>query len=232
MNDIRAALIYLERDFLINASIIDPIKQGTADVLYASCDCAFLRDKSSGVYMLQTTDLILASKLISKITTDVPLVTHSEELTALAIEEKGYNYNVPCYQAVYRGEPPKLTSSLEIRPLMEDEVHEAVGMYHFDLESALRHIRCGLVYGGIYEDKLVGMVGFHYQGSMGMLSVKPEFRRMGFGEELEKFIIRKKLSLGGIPYCQVVEDNFASLALQRKLGLDISENLLSWLSKR
>ena len=231
MNDIRAALKYLERDFPINASIIDPIKQGTADVLYASCDCAFLRGLG-GVYMLQTTDLILASKLISKITTDVPLVTHSKELTALAIEEKGYNHNVPCYQAVYLDEPPELKNSLEIRPLREDEVHEAVEMYHFDLESALMHIRCGLVYGGIYEDKIVGMVGFHYQGSMGMLSVKPEFRRMGFGEELEKFIIRKKLGLGGIPYCQVVEGNSASLALQRKLGLRISANMLSWLSKR
>lgn len=230
-NDLHAALSYLRGDCLINASIIDPIQQGTVDVLYASHNCVFVRDKLSGVYMLQATDLSLASELISGIDLNATIVTHSDELCELVKREKGYNNIVPCYQAVYMSSPPVLNNALEIRLMREDEAEEAAEMYRFDLESAKRHIELGLVYGGYKNGITVGMVGFHYQGSMGMLEVKPKYRRMGYGEQLEKFIIAKKLALGGLPYCQVIENNSSSLALQKKLGLKISSNLLYWMHK-
>lgn len=230
-NNVHAALTYLCGDYIINASIIDPIQRGTVDILYASNNCAFVKDKISGVYMLQTDDFELAEKLIEDIPLTAPLVAHSTALYELAKEKKGYNYNVPCYQAVYLGEAPILSNLLRFRLMTEDEAEEAVNMYGFDLDSAKRHIERELIYGG-YDGELVGMVGFHFQGSMGLLSVKPKYRRMGYGEQLEKFIIAKKLELGGVPYCQVVEDNAASLALQKKLGLKISSSLLYWMHKR
>ncbi len=231
-NNVHAALSYLCGDYLINVSIIDSVQRGTVDILYASGNCAFVKDKQSDVYMLQTTDLALASKLIKDIPDEVPFVAHSAELCELAKREKGYNFNVPCFQAVYLNDSPKVSKLLEFRQMNDDEAEEAAKMYRFDLDSAKRHISLGLIYGGYDGSELVGMVGFHYQGSMGMLEVKPKFRRMGYGEELEKFIIAKKLELGGVPYCQVIEDNTASLALQKKLGLKISSNLLYWMHKK
>lgn len=230
--NIRAALSYLNGDYLINVSIIDPILDGTCEVLFASEKCAFVKDKESGVYMLQTDDLALASELIADIPTSVPLVMHSTPLAELAIRERGYNSSVPCYQAVYRGTPPVVSSELNIRLMHTDEADEAVEMYKFDLESAKRHIALGLVYGGYLDGKIVGMVGLHLQGSMGMLEVKEEYRRRGYGETLEKFIISERLNKGRAAYCQVIQDNNASLALQRKLGLKISDNLLYWLHKK
>ncbi len=229
-NNIHAALSYLCGDYLINASIIDPIQQGTVDVLCADRNVAFVKDKLSGVYMLSSSDLDLAAELIEEMPSTAPLVAHSLELCELAQKIKGYNSVVPCYQAVYLDEMPKMSGLLKCRPLCLDEAEEAVKMYHFDLDSARRHIELGLVYGG-FDGDLVGMVGFHYQGSMGMLEVKPKYRHMGYGEQLEKFIIAQKLLKGGVPYCQVVQDNAASLALQKKLGLKISDNLLYWLHK-
>lgn len=215
----------------MNSSIIDPIEQGTVDIICASGNCAFVKDKLSGVYMLQTTDLNKAEELIGSISSAAPLVVHGTELCELAVKRHGYASVVPCYQAVYFGEPPLLSDKLEIRPMRIGEAEEAANMYRFDLEAARRHISLGLVYGGYVQGEIVGMVGFHYQGSMGLLEVKPRFRRMGYGIELEKFIIAKKLALGGLPYCQVVQDNSASLALQKKLGLKVSDNLLYWLHK-
>lgn len=230
MIDINAALSYLYEDFLLNASVIDPILRGTAEVLCAFNGCVFLRERS-GVLMLQTEDLGLARTLLEK-TPTATLVVHDEKLVPLAVELKGYDEITPCYQAVYTGDPPSMSGSLDIRPLVGCEAGYAVEMYRFDLASAQRHIELGLIYGGFSKGEIAGIVGYHYQGSMGMLFVKPQFRRAGAGEELEKFVIRKKLAKNEIPYCQVVEGNEPSLALQRKLGLGISDKKLFWLSRR
>ena len=64
----------------------------------------------------------------------------------------------------------------------------------------------------------VGYMGIHSDGSMGLLEVFPEYRRLGYAEELECFMIRKVLSRGLIPYAQIAPDNAASMGLQQKLG--------------
>ena len=100
-----------------------------------------------------------------------------------------------------------------------------------NIDEALEYLRLGLVYGGFVNGKIIGMIGLHYQGSMGLLEVKPEYRRNGYGEIMEKFLINSRLEKGLIPYCQIIDDNAASLALQRKLGLDLSDNKLYWMRK-
>ena len=59
----------------------------------------------------------------------------------------------------------------------------------------------------------------------------PEYRRQGVARTLESFLIDRELEQGNLPYCQVFRDNAASLALQRKLGLQLAEGLVIWLRK-
>ena len=231
-NDINAALNYLNRDYLINASIIEPIKNDTVEVLYASDRGIFVKDKVSGVYMLQTEDFDLADKLIASLSDDAELVVHSTELVECA-SKYGFGFSVPCYQAVYQGGKFDLPDSeLHIRIMQEDEAEIASQLYRwFDLESAKQHIELGFVYGGYIGDETIAMIGMHLQGAMGMLEVKEKFRRRGYAELMEKYLINSLLDKGLTPYCQIIEDNTASLLLQRKLGLDISTNKLYWLHK-
>ena len=232
IKDLNAALEYLNSDYLLNVSIIDPIKRGTAEVLYADRDCVMVRDKLSGAIMLQTENLELAERLLDTIPKEnTHIVAHNISLAEL-VEKLGYKRRVPCYQAVY-GKAPFVISDckLEIRPMKEDNAVEASDMYFESVDEAKKHIRLGLVYGGFYNGKIAAMIGRHYQGSMGMLVVKEEYRRHGFGGIMEKFLINSLLEKGLTPYCQVIEGNTASLNLQRKIGLDISENMLYWMIK-
>ena len=64
---------------------------------------------------------------------------------------------------------------------------------------------------------------------MGLLEILPEYRRRGFGAELERFMINKMLADGLIPYCQFRTDNTASRSLQEKLGLCILPEKITWL---
>ena len=233
MIDLSAALEYLNSDFLLNVSVIDPIKRGTAEVLYAASDCVMVKDKNSLVYMLQTENLELAERLLETVPEGVThIVAHNISLAELIERKLGYKKRVPCFQAVFGKQPFIIENSeLEIRPMQEEDAVEASDMYFDAVDEAKQHIRLGLVYGGFIDGKIAAMIGRHIQGSMGLLVVKEEYRRRGFGELMEKFLINNLLEKGLTPYCQVIEGNTASLNLQRKLGLDLSENMLYWLIK-
>ena len=81
----------------------------------------------------------------------------------------------------------------------------------------------------VHNEKPVGFVGEHLEGSMGLLEILPDCRRKGYGTELESFMISHILKQNLIPYCQVEVDNDKSLELQRKLGLIISKEKLYWI---
>ena len=233
MADLSEALEYLNSDYLLNVSIISPIKRGTAEVLYAATDCVMIRDKNSNVIMLQTEDICLADRLLDNLPQGVThIVAHNITLAELVERKLGYKRRVPCNQAVYSGKPFVIDNNgLEIRLMQEEDAGEASAMYFDSVDEAKEHIRRGLIYGGFYYGKIAAMIGRHYEGSMGLLVVKEECRRRGYGEIMEKFLINSLLAKGLTPYCQVIEGNTASLSLQRKLGLDISENMLYWMIK-
>ena len=75
------------------------------------------------------------------------------------------------------------------------------------------------VFGAIADGKLVGFIGRHDDGSMGMLEVFDSARRRGGGSALERFLSTCGMTYGRTPYCDVFTDNPGSLALQQKLGL-------------
>ena len=233
IKDLPSALEYLNRDYPLNVSIIEPIGRNTAEVLYAAGDCVMIEDKLSNVVMLQTENVDLAEKLLDTLPKSVThIVAHNEKLAVLVEKKLGYKKRVPCNQAVYRGQPFELENrGLEIRPMTEEDAEEASAMYFGSVEEALEHIRLGLVYAGVYNGNIACMIGRHVEGSMGQLVVKEEYRRKGFGEVMEKFLINTLIKRGLVPYCQVIVGNTASLNLQHKLGLEVSENKLYWMIK-
>ena len=71
---------------------------------------------------------------------------------------------------------------------------------------------------GIFEDgALAGFIGQHFEGSMGLLEVLPQYRKQGYGKILEAFMIRHVLGQGRTPFCQVFDGNTASARLQERL---------------
>lgn len=116
--------------------------------------------------------------------------------------------------------------SLIIRPL--DFEQKQIIFEHYDMlpeEVIEERLEKKKIYGGFLKEELVGFIGLHQEESMGMLEVFPEYRRRGYGEELERFMIKKQLSDGAIPYCQIDEHNKKSIQLQEKIGMELSDTL-------
>ena len=76
---------------------------------------------------------------------------------------------------------------------------------------------------GYNGDQLVGFIGEHLEGSMGLLYVFPEFRRRGFAAALQRRLIARTMERGFVPFGQVEKDNLASLRLQEKLNLIVEQ---------
>ena len=66
---------------------------------------------------------------------------------------------------------------------------------------------------------------------MGLLHVFPEYRRRGFATALQKQYMMRTMKRGYLPFGQVDRNNAASLALQEKLGLQRSDDLIVWMWK-
>ena len=84
---------------------------------------------------------------------------------------------------------------------------------------------------GYDHGRLIGFVGEHLEGSMGLLYVFHKFRRKGYGAALEKSMIAKTLEEGYIPFGQVEKNNHASMQLHKKIGMTTSEQLICWMWK-
>ena len=66
-----------------------------------------------------------------------------------------------------------------------------------------RVIERGSILLGYHRERLIGFIGEHLEGSMGLLYVFPEFRRQGFGTALEKICISVTLRKSFIPFIYV-----------------------------
>jgi len=76
---------------------------------------------------------------------------------------------------------------------------------------------------------LVGFIGSHEEGSMGMLEVFPQYRRRGIGEYLTLAYASRLLAKGRVPWSQVIAGNDASLAMQLKWGFTVAPERIAWL---
>lgn len=136
-----------------------------------------------------------------------------------------------CYQVVYtKKEKPETEITLDIRPAGDSDFAWIRDTYELADDAELRKlIELGDLFVGVKDGEKAGFIGFHLEGSMGLLHVLPRFRKRGYGRELESFLIAKALERGWIPYGQVEPQNVKSMGLQDKLGMEISEKTVYWL---
>ena len=132
----------------------------------------------------------------------------------------------PYSLSYYEDEPLPVDVHHPIRVLDESHLPQVCEEYlplGFATEDELRALlRAGGMLGGFDGGRLVGFVGEHPCGSLGMLQVLRPFRRRGWGRALMAAKINEQLARGWTPWSETFPDNKASLALQRSLGLHVT----------
>lgn len=243
------ALEYLNRAPLCHMDMLEPIRRGQAEIRYAGPDGVFLFEPRSRTYMLSAGSREAARRLTEGVTVGTELfVAHHEEDARMLCEKFGYGEIHGTMQAVYtRPAPPAVREAAEIRVLGPEWLPTVQQHYQTvsDGEYLEERLREGSMYGAFWGaeydafcgskpfcgGELAGFIGMHPEGSIGLLTVLPAFRRRGIAAQLEADAVRRGLAQGQTPFSQIFFGNEASFALHEKLGFELSEEPLYWLWK-
>ncbi len=210
------------------------LKRGTGEII-ASHENAFLvRDKVSKAYFLACEDEMLGMTLLDQhVHEDCHLLMVTDfKLGRHAFEKYDFSEKLECFQVAYYGEP--LIPDSQIRVKAADQKDISLLIRTYDLispEEMMEVVERGNLLLGYDKDHLVGFIGEHLEGSMGMLYIFPEYRRKGFASALEKIYISKTIEKGFIPFGQVEKSNRESLNLQKKIGMTQSDKIICWMWK-
>ena len=156
-----------------------------------------------------------------------------KEIVDLLMNEYHKKDYFACYQAVYMATQPiefTIPDHVSIRLLTQDYLDDVYHIYHHmsDRDYIKDRIEKKALWGLFHDGQLAGFIGMHREGSMGILEIKKEYQRRGYGSLLESYLMNELLKQKKVPYCQVVVGNEASLALQRKLNMTLSTTYSYW----
>ncbi len=226
------ALKYLQKNELLNIGMIFPIKRKTAKILYAKENGVLLKELKSEAYMLCVDNFNLGKDLTDLIDDGKLFNIYQEFMVDYILNKFNLSSILDCHQIAYLSKNPIVVSAeLTVKKLTFEYLDIIFNHYnsYVDLDYLKRRILDGEIYGGFLKDDLCGFVGTHEEGSLGILEIFPEYRNKGYGTLLEGFMINLYLKKGFIPFGQVKIDNYKSLNLQKKMGMEISEEKIYWI---
>lgn len=228
------ALAYLRRDPVLYVNLLEAIRRDSAILQEVGADGLLLFEQGSGAYMMSAATEGAFRRLIRQVPKSCDLfVGHEMWYFDRASELLGLRESQVCFTAAWPSRTPAELPPFqgELR-LLGPEYASLVTAHYQESDGDVARMERAIARGmlGVFvEGELAGFVGFHDEGSMGMLEVLPAYRRRGLGEVLEKAAINLALERGKYPFGQVIEDNTASLALQRKVGMALSQTRQFWL---
>lgn len=224
------ALKFLNADALSHIDMLETIRRGNARIVYAGEDGVILEETTGGTCMISFADTERCKALIDPYKYETYSV-HQKAVADWLKTRRSFQRELEVYQAAYfKKEKIELGGTENIRPLTIEHIDRADSLYGKNNSEYLEWLMgLGLLWGYFLDGIMAGFVGFHSDGSMGLLNIAPEYRGRGLGTVLESFIINRSLELGYLPYCQIETHNTVSLSLQKKMGLEISKSTSFWL---
>lgn len=125
---------------------------------------------------------------------------------------------------------PARAAGLTIDLADEGDLPFILEHYHYDDKKYIMdRLAKGAVFRGKVDGNMVGFIGIHDEGSMGMLNIIPPFRRKGYAQALESWLCSYIMDRGQVPYGEIVTTNAASLALHAKTGFHTEKMPSAWL---
>lgn len=225
------AITYLMKKSLLHMEMIEAIRRGTVDILYAETDGVLIKELISNAYMISVDNFEIGRELINGIMKCQAIVAHQKYMSDYISNRFELTNKLECVQAVYMDKSKlDVKEELEIRQLKQNQIGVVLEHYNKLSDNDVELlVRSGSLFGGYKNGTLVGFIGNHLEGSMGLLEVFSEYRRLGYGTILESYLVNQMLEKDLVPFAQIEIDNEKSIAFHKKLGFKISEDRLYWM---
>lgn len=226
-------LSFLHKEPLLRVQGIFSCKRRTADIQARHPEGLLMYETRGEIYMLFAESKAAVRELVEQLPETDILLSDYPPMDDTLMKQRGFTFKAPCINVVYQKKTPiPVQTEIRLGPLAEGQVSLIAPHYHsYDPETLALFIREGQLLGGYLGETLVGFIGWHDEGAMGMLHVFEEHRRKGYAAAMEALQANLMLSRGELPHGQVYVGNEASLALQKKLGFTLADQTVCWFFK-
>lgn len=239
---------WMMRQKLLHIDMIELINRGRARIVYRDAKELLLRDMVSGIYFhTRMADVPTEWNLPQELGKDERIeciAIHQREMVPFMEKYFHLKTDMECMQGAYTrkeklpvrglyGPDGRGENGFSIRVLSEEfipfvtEHYSEIGTEEY-VTDRIRH---GAVYGAFYDEKIVGFIADHEEGSIGMLYVLPEYRKRHVAMALETYCMNLAIERGEIPYGQIVLGNEPSIGLQEKMGICFAKGTVVWMGR-
>ena len=230
LSKVEKTIGYLSEDSLSHIDMLEPLRRGTADIVYAENDGVVIYERNSQACMITMQELEKCKSFLNFNEYHL-FAVHQKNIAEWIQQKSEFDHHFEAYQAAY-GKKETIAGCFDaIETLSHDYTDQVFQNYGaMDDRKYIETLMDRKQLWGIFDKgALAGFIGEHLEGSMGLLEVFPEYRRKGYGYKLESYLINHFLQRSEVPFCQIKTDNAVSLALQRKIGMDLSKRTTTWI---
>ncbi|MDE6642421.1 MAG: tRNA (guanosine(37)-N1)-methyltransferase TrmD [Acetatifactor sp.] len=229
----QAVIRRLAKDKRNHIHIMESLGRGRGEILYRKGEQLLVEDRDAKTCMLLCGDDGDIEKLLSAIPEQTKWCVVIQERLMEELMARGFGVWGKCSQYLYTAGNSLTVRHKDIRRLGIGDLDYISEHYsHGTAEYMESRILNGVMYGAFADDRLIGFIGTHDEGSMGMLYVDEHYRRQSIGEALLSYNINRTLERGRIPYGHVLEGNTVSERLLEKLGLYKAGRPVWWMEHR
>ena len=211
--------------------IMESLSRGLGDILYAQGEDILIcqrRDRSCIINASSPESGAGLLKLCGE--APVELFLTGQGFIRDLLMEKGGSACFSVRQFLYTERAPLTVKHKDIRRLGADSLSYVCGRCPADTPQYLgERLQAGVMYGAFSDGDLIGFIGLHRGGSLGMLYVEEAYRRQGIGQSLEAYAANRLLEQGFTPFVHIKEEDEVSLRLQEKLGFYQAKDTFWWI---
>jgi len=216
----------------LNCDILEALRRKTGEVLYAENGDFLISEAISGANYMSASTYEKAAHMLSLVESGSLFSIRQKEYIPMIEKDFPVKYHLQCMQAYYAKTTPAEIPEIPFEIVRLSEAAIPFLKENYKEVQSDGYIENRIFEGmfGVYDNNhLAGFIGKHDEGSIGLLHIMPEYRRMNLGIALAAFMVNRCLELGEFPFSQVTLGNDASLAMHKKLGFTISSEYLYWL---
>jgi len=196
------------------------------EILYSTENAFILKIVKLNIYVVDCIDSEVEKvKIQIENYKAIYITTWNDKLYQLM--KSKFKYACKCYQAIYNGE--KIKNNGNLMHLKQEDLEYVKKTYNKGEDA--KEVEYGFKENnilGYYENGvLIGFVGRHFDHSIGMLYVKEEYRRKGYGSLILK--LTYSFFEDQLPFTQIIIDNIASLNLHKKLDCNFGKKYVYWM---
>lgn len=216
-----------------NIHMMESLSRGKGEILYEKGKNILIYDRKSKVCVVTAENAEAGEVLLKYVPEETKLFTTSQVfMNDLLCKAFDCRILHECYQVCALQREALPVKHKDIRLLTVDALPYVSEHYSPEEREYLKErILAKAMYGAYMEERLVGFVGEHAEGSLGILYVEESVRGRGIGSSLEAFMVNRQREWGYIPYGHVIVGNENSKKLQESLGLYFASDNIWWLEK-